>query len=241
MSTLSDFHRRASAWLAEGPTELNDRVLEAALSEVHMTKQRRRLPTPWRTSPMSRTLRIAAGIAIVAVIGVGALALSRSPGFGEPGTPTPSPAPTTSPTTVAGTPTTAPTDAEPTPSPVPIATFPSTSELAAEPPPGSIVIEMTSVNDKPRFVPGEVQASAGTITFFLDNPRHVPPPPHNFKFGPELGVVQAASPNLQSGQSVAFTVEDVPAGTYVFWCDIRYGDDQPMYQLGMVGTLTVTP
>ncbi|MEA2673857.1 MAG: hypothetical protein QOI92_1049 [Chloroflexota bacterium] len=31
MTTNSDFDRHASAWLADGPTELSDRVLDAAL------------------------------------------------------------------------------------------------------------------------------------------------------------------------------------------------------------------
>ena len=49
----TDFDRLASTWLAEGPTELADRVLDAALSEVHSTHQRRAMRVPWRFPNMS--------------------------------------------------------------------------------------------------------------------------------------------------------------------------------------------
>ena len=73
MSTNRDFDRIASGWLAEGPTELNDRVLEAALDEVHLTHQRRRPAVPWRTPFMTTPMRLAAAIAIVAVVGFAGL------------------------------------------------------------------------------------------------------------------------------------------------------------------------
>jgi len=91
MSTQRDFDRTAQAWLAEGPSELADRVLDAALDEVHLTNQRRRLAAlPWRTFSLNTPLRVAAGIAIVAVLGFAALSfLGRGPGYG--GAPTPGP------------------------------------------------------------------------------------------------------------------------------------------------------
>lgn len=92
MSTRRDFDRTSKAWLAEGPTELADRVLDAALHEVHSTHQRRLLwGLPWRTSPMLNRFRLAA-VAVVAVIAVGVVALNlpRLPGVGGPGT-SPSP------------------------------------------------------------------------------------------------------------------------------------------------------
>jgi len=85
MNTTSDFDGRAAAWLADGPTELNDRVLEAALREVHLTRQRRRLSTPWRSLPMSmlpRQLVAAALVAAVAVAGV--LVLANRTNVGAP-------------------------------------------------------------------------------------------------------------------------------------------------------------
>jgi hypothetical protein len=99
MSTNRDFHRIAEAWLAEGPSELADRVLDAALDEVHLTHQRRVLRVPWRNPPMSMPLRLAAGIAIIAVLGVGAIRLFGSgPNIGAGPTPSPSPSPTPIPT-----------------------------------------------------------------------------------------------------------------------------------------------
>jgi hypothetical protein len=72
MSTNRDFDRIASGWLAGGPTELNDRVLEAALDEVRVTQQRRRAAVTWRTPHMSAPLRLAAAIA-AALVGGGAI------------------------------------------------------------------------------------------------------------------------------------------------------------------------
>jgi hypothetical protein len=73
MTTNSDFDRHAAAFMADGPTELSDRMLEAALREVHVTHQRRRL-APWRTTLMPTAFRLAAAVAIVAlVVGAGAL------------------------------------------------------------------------------------------------------------------------------------------------------------------------
>jgi hypothetical protein len=90
MNTNTDFDRRATAWLADGPTELSDRVLDAALSEVHLTNQRRRWSTPWRNLLMSAPVRVVAAIALVAIIGVTAFMLSnRGPQVGGPATPTP--------------------------------------------------------------------------------------------------------------------------------------------------------
>jgi len=74
MTTTSDFDRSAAAWLADGPTELADRVLDAALREVHLTHQRRRPAAPWRTIHMpalSSALGRLAAAAIVAVLVVG--------------------------------------------------------------------------------------------------------------------------------------------------------------------------
>ena len=71
MSTNRDFERIAAAWVAEGPAELADRVLDAALDEVHLTHQRHRLSVPWRTSAMSMPIRLAAGIAVLLSVTIG--------------------------------------------------------------------------------------------------------------------------------------------------------------------------
>jgi hypothetical protein len=90
MNTPHDFDRTASAWLAEGPTELADRVLEAALREVHLTAQRRRWAAPWRAKLMTFPVRVGASIAAVAIVGAVAFSMfGRGPGFGAQPTPSP--------------------------------------------------------------------------------------------------------------------------------------------------------
>lgn len=113
MSTNRDFERIAGAWLAEGPTELTNRVLDAALDEVHLTHQRRRSPVPWRASPMSIPMRVAAGIAVIAVVGFAGFAfLNRGSAIGH----SPGPTPSASASPSEGAPSTQP----PRPSPTPI-------------------------------------------------------------------------------------------------------------------------
>ncbi|HEX8026727.1 MAG TPA: hypothetical protein VF484_11040 [Candidatus Limnocylindrales bacterium] len=97
---VSDFDRLAAAWLSEGPTDLNDEVLDAALSEVSSIRQRRPM-APWRTSPMSISAsvgvaRLAASAAIVALVVGGSYLLLRQPSVGPGASPsvTPSPSPT---------------------------------------------------------------------------------------------------------------------------------------------------
>ena len=90
MSTNAEFDRTAKAWLAEGPTELADRVLDAALREVHATQYRRRVPVPWRNPYVSQPIRAAAAIAIVAVAGLLAVSVGGFVGTGHP-SPVPSP------------------------------------------------------------------------------------------------------------------------------------------------------
>jgi hypothetical protein len=82
MTTNSAFDRRAAAWLADGPTELNDRVLDAALREVHLTAQRRRWSAPWRTSLMPLRLgatALAATLLLAALIGFNLVGSGGSP------------------------------------------------------------------------------------------------------------------------------------------------------------------
>src|SRR4051794_14935955 len=107
MTTNADFDRIAAAWLAEGPTELADRVLDASLGEVHLTHQRR--AAPWRNLgmtflPSSASARalVAAAVAVIA-LGGAMYFLSPRQGAGGP-SPTAVPSPT------------APTSAAPSPS-----------------------------------------------------------------------------------------------------------------------------
>lgn len=91
MSAKSDFDRHAAAFLADGPTELADRVLDAALREVHMTHQRRRWLAPWRTQLMPTALRLGAAVVIVAVVGYVGLTLLKPPPAGPAAQASPSP------------------------------------------------------------------------------------------------------------------------------------------------------
>jgi hypothetical protein len=96
MSTNRDFDRIAKAWLAEGPNELADRVLDDALAEVQLTNQRRGLFAPWRYAPMNAFSRAAAAVVVAALVLGGAVYLlgRNNPSVGGPGaTPTVSPSP----------------------------------------------------------------------------------------------------------------------------------------------------
>jgi len=81
MNTNRDLDQTLVAWLSDGPAELADRVLDAALDEVHLTRQRPRSSRPWRTLPMTslRTWAVAAGV-VLAVGVLGALVLSNTRG-----------------------------------------------------------------------------------------------------------------------------------------------------------------
>jgi len=102
MNTTPDFDRHAAAWLADGPTELNDRVLDATLAEVHGMRQRRRPTAIWRLAWMSRpSSAAAAGAVAVILIAFVVLSFGVPPwgGIGGPATPTASttPSPTQAP------------------------------------------------------------------------------------------------------------------------------------------------
>jgi len=117
MNTGRDFNRIAGAWLVEGPNELADRVLDAALEEIHLTNQRRRSVVPWRMPTMTPWMRLAAAIVIVAIVGYAGLTLlgprlgpgeqptahpSASPAAVVSPAPTASPAPTVVPIDTSG-------------------------------------------------------------------------------------------------------------------------------------------
>ena len=87
MTTDRDFDRIAMAWLADGPEELSDRVLDAVVDEIHVTRQRHGLRLPWRFSTMTTPARVAAA-AVIGVLAVGGafFAFNRSPpAVGDPG------------------------------------------------------------------------------------------------------------------------------------------------------------
>jgi hypothetical protein len=113
MSNKREFEPIARAFMAGGPTQLADRVLQSSLAEVHHTRQRRVLVrAPWRTPVMNIYAKLAA--AAVVVVAVGALgvwflspgsspsvgappALSASPSAPPASSPSPEPSPSPTP------------------------------------------------------------------------------------------------------------------------------------------------
>lgn len=92
MTTTRDFDRAAAAFLADGPIDLPERVLDAVVDEIHLTRQRRAARVSWRFRTMPSPSRLAAIVAVVAVIAIGALAM----GVGR-SSPAPSEAPSAAP------------------------------------------------------------------------------------------------------------------------------------------------
>jgi hypothetical protein len=102
--TENDFDRTARLWLEDGPTELSDRVLQAALDEIHVTKQRRAWWPARRFRQMNTPIRIAvaaAAVFLIALVGVNLMARNGGGVGGPPAPPTPTPTPI--PTVVAST------------------------------------------------------------------------------------------------------------------------------------------
>jgi hypothetical protein len=105
MKARSDTERILDAYLAPEADRLADRVIDAALADIARTPQRRALRVPWRF-PLMPALSRATGVAVVALVVVGAGTLfylnSKPDGSGSQGTPlptaTPTPAPTVAPT-----------------------------------------------------------------------------------------------------------------------------------------------
>lgn len=98
--TENDFDRTARRWLEDGPTVMSDRALQAALDEIHITRQRRAWRPARRVFDMKTSIRLAIGAAAVvvaAVIGINFLPGGSGVGGGTAVTPTPSPTPTPTP------------------------------------------------------------------------------------------------------------------------------------------------
>jgi hypothetical protein len=121
-----DFDQLSRLWLQEGPTELSDRVLDAALADIHGHRQRRTvLGVPWRFHPMSNVIRAVAVAAVIAAVGIAGIAFLVRPTAGPATSPAPTPAATAGPTPSTG-PSQSPT-ALPSASPaaIPLTTFTS--------------------------------------------------------------------------------------------------------------------
>jgi plastocyanin len=152
----------------------------------------------------------------------------ETPESADPGSSTPSSTPnTTKPAT------TTTTEAATTTST--LLTLESTTEPAEAAPEGSIRVEMTG--PPPQFVTPDLTATAGDVVFYLFNtgPEGDPFADHLMVIGPEVLEPIVKSDRVKPGNAAVFTVEGLPAGEYAIWCTLNNH-----YNLGMVGTLTVT-
>jgi hypothetical protein len=92
MTTDRDFDRIAMAWLADGPEELPDRVIDATVDQIHLTRQRRAARPPWRLPTMTLPARVAAFVAVGALILAGIAVVGSGGGLNGP-RPSQTPAP----------------------------------------------------------------------------------------------------------------------------------------------------
>jgi hypothetical protein len=101
MNGRIDAERILDAYLAPEADRLPDRVLDAALADIARTPQRRAIRVPWRfpTMPVLSRMTGIAAVALVAVVGAGALMyLNSTSGTGGPPTNPPTTAATPQPT-----------------------------------------------------------------------------------------------------------------------------------------------
>ncbi len=99
---------------------------------------------------------------------------------------------------------------------------------AGSQPSGSIKVTMTEF----KFDPSTISASSGKIVFYLVNAGTIS---HDMVIRDSSGARLAASELISAGDSFVFTVPNLAAGTYTYFCD------QPGHESsGMHGTLTAT-
>ena len=98
MTTDRDFDLIASSWLAAGPDQLPDRVVDAVVEEIHVTRQRRARRAPRRFPKMTSSMRLGAAALVGVLVVAGAFLFTR-PGQPVVGAPSaiPSAIPTASP------------------------------------------------------------------------------------------------------------------------------------------------
>ena len=95
-------------------------------------------------------------------------------------------------------------------------------------PAGSNQVQLMDFSFKPR----DISVGAGKVVFFLVNSG---PAAHDLVIADSTGTSVARSSLVQAGDTFTFTVDKLPAGKYVFFCDV------PGHRAaGMEGTLTVT-
>ena len=95
-------------------------------------------------------------------------------------------------------------------------------------PAGSTQITMTEF----KFTPSNVTVTHGKVTFWLVNAGSTS---HDMVIRDDKGNRLASSELISAGDSRAFTVDNLPAGSYTFFCS------QPGHEAsGMKATLTVS-
>ena len=96
-------------------------------------------------------------------------------------------------------------------------------------PAGSIKVTMTEF----KFDPSTISVPAGTVVFYLVNAGNNTS--HDMFIRDSTGKNVAGSDLISAGDTSVFTVNNIAAGTYTYYCD------QPGHEAsGMKGTLTVT-
>jgi len=95
-------------------------------------------------------------------------------------------------------------------------------------PSGSIKVSMTEF----KFDPSTISAPSGQVVFYLVNSGTVS---HDMIIRDSSGNRVSGSELVSAGDSFVFTVSNISAGTYTYFCD------QPGHETsGMHGTLTIT-
>ena len=95
-------------------------------------------------------------------------------------------------------------------------------------PSGSIKVTMTEF----KFDPSTISATHGKVVFYLVNSGTIQ---HDLAIRDSSGNRMATSELVSAGDTTTFTVSNIDAGTYTYYCS------QPGHESsGMKGTLTVT-
>ena len=184
--------------------------------------------------PRVRDTWIGANVAQrLGVVLVGAALIVGCSGAASPTSGATGPTPTTSAAIASSAPTAA--TASPTPGLI------GTTSAASSPPPGAISVETAPLSFA--YEPSALTAAAGTVSFFISNAAPEGPKVgrrHNMAIGMTLGEALVESTSVEEGKAVTFTVQDLPSGDYLVFCTVL-DSGTAHYDLGMKGTLTVTP
>jgi hypothetical protein len=93
MTQKRDIDRVLSAWLADGASEMPDRLFDAVLDRIERVPQRRLARIKRRLSGIHPMTRIAVVVAAVVIVGIAVAVLGAPPSSNVAGPPSPSPVP----------------------------------------------------------------------------------------------------------------------------------------------------